>query len=62
MPVSDSGSRGGTTMTYKSYKERLEAELIERATGAADLYLYRQPKEPTIRESLSPPEGDDDDS
>jgi hypothetical protein len=47
-------------MTYKSYKERLEAELIELATGAADLYLYRQPKEPVVREILSPPEGDDE--
>jgi hypothetical protein len=47
-------------MIYKTYKERLEAEMIEWSTGAADLYLYRQPKEPTIRESLSPPEGDEE--
>jgi len=43
------------------YKEKLEAEMFERQSGAADMYLYRNaPRATGITEQLDPPEGDDE--
>ncbi len=39
------------------YKDRLEAEMFERQSGAADMYLYRTPRATRITEQLDPPEG-----
>jgi hypothetical protein len=40
------------------YKEKLEAEMFERQSGAADMYLYRNtPRQNQIVEQIDPPEG-----